>query len=132
MKKPNNVIRIPCTLDISFFKYWLLFLKPFHKLTDKEILVVAEFMKLRHDLSKVILDDELLDTVVTSDENKTNICKKCEIKTPHFQVIISNLKKKNVLVDNKLNKRFIPNIKEDAESFQLMLYFDIEKKENHG
>ena len=41
----NNVIRIPASLDKDFFKYWFLFLKPFHNLTDREMDVIACFVK---------------------------------------------------------------------------------------
>jgi hypothetical protein len=66
--KPNNVIRVPCTLD-SLFRYWLNFLTPFHNLTDRETDVAAAFLKERHRLSKVILDNELVDRTLMSEES---------------------------------------------------------------
>ena len=42
INKPNNAIRIPCSLS-DFFKYWFLFLEPFHNLTNREKDVVAAF-----------------------------------------------------------------------------------------
>ena len=44
-KKANNIIRIPTSLNGKFFKYWFEFLKPFHKLTDREIDVITSFVK---------------------------------------------------------------------------------------
>ena len=73
MKKPNNIVRIPCSLDISFFKYWFMFLKPFHKLTDREIDVIATFVKHRYELSKVIKDNEILDKVTMSEDIKKKV-----------------------------------------------------------
>ena len=58
--KPNNVIRIPCTED-TLFRYWLEFLIPFHNLTSRETDVATAFLRERHNLSKVILDDNLID-----------------------------------------------------------------------
>ena len=55
----NNVIRIPASLEGSFFKYWFLFLEPFHHLTAREIDVIACFVKQRFELSKVIKDDTI-------------------------------------------------------------------------
>nr|DAE29020.1 MAG TPA: hypothetical protein [virus sp. ctPYc18] len=43
----NNVIRIPTSLK-SFFRYWFIFLRPFHKLTDREIDVVTSFAYERY------------------------------------------------------------------------------------
>ena len=56
MKKANNVVRIPTSLQENFFKYWFLFLKPFHNLTNREIDVIASFAKNRYELSKFIKD----------------------------------------------------------------------------
>lgn len=41
MKKPDNIVRIPCSLNKSFFRLWFKFLEPFHKLTDREIDVIT-------------------------------------------------------------------------------------------
>ena len=59
----NNVIRIP-TSQKKFFRYWYEFLKPFHKLTDREIDVITAFTYERYLLSKVISDEDILDKVV--------------------------------------------------------------------
>lgn len=65
-KKANNIIRIPTSLNGKFFKYWFEFLKPFHKLTDREIDVITSFVKQRYELSKVIKDNDILDKVTMS------------------------------------------------------------------
>ena len=44
MGKINNVITIPTSTEGKFFKYWFEFLRPFHKLTDREIDVIASFV----------------------------------------------------------------------------------------
>jgi hypothetical protein len=38
---------------------------------------------------------------------------------------MGKLRKKNVIIDNKLNPKFIPNIQKDADNFKLLLLFDI-------
>jgi len=40
---------------------------------------------------------------------------------------MGDLRKKNVLIGNSINPRFIPDIKEENE-FQLLLYFQINDK----
>ena len=66
MKKANNIIRIPTSLEGKFFKYWFMFLEPFHNLTDREIDIITAFVKKRYELSKVIKDNEILDKVTMS------------------------------------------------------------------
>lgn len=125
VKKPNNIIRIPCSLDKSFFKYWFVFLRPFHKLTDREIDVITSFVKQRYELSKVIKDNEILDKVTMSEDTKKKVREECNITLPHFQVIMGKLRKNKVIVDGKINPRFIPNINEEAGTFQLLLLFEL-------
>ena len=73
MKKANNVIRIPTSLNGKFFKLWFMFLEPFHKLTDREIDVITSFVKLRYELSKVIKDNEILDKVTMTEDTKKKV-----------------------------------------------------------
>ena len=125
MKKANNVVRIPCTLNGKFFRYWLELLRPFHQLTDREIDVTTSFIKQRYELSKVIKDSDILDKVAMSEDTKRKVREECNITLPHFQVIMGKLRKSKVIVDGKINPRFIPNIKEEEGFFELLLLFDL-------
>lgn len=123
--KVNNIIRIPTSLNGKFFRYWLEFLAPFHHLTDREMDVATSLIKYRYELSKVIKDDSILDKVTMSEDTKRKIREECNITLPHFQVIMGKLRKNKVIVDGKLNPRFIPNINEEDDSFKLLLLFDL-------
>ena len=125
MEKPNNIARVPCSLDKSFFRHWLMFLEPFHKLTKREIDVAASFVKQRYELSKVIKDSEILDRVTMSEDTKKKVREECNITLPHFQVIMGKLRKNKVIIDGKINPRFIPNIDEETGTFQLLLLFEL-------
>ena len=122
-KEINNVIRIPTSLNSKFFRYWFEFLQPFHKLTEREIDVITSLVKQRYELSKVIKDDEILDRVTMSEDTKRKVREECNMTLPHFQVIMGKLRKSKVIIDNKINPRFIPNIREDSGTFQLLLLF---------
>lgn len=119
----DNVIRIPCKADSNFFRHWFQFLAPFHHLTDREMEVAACIVKHRHELSKVILDSELLDKVVMNEDTKAKIREECEISLAHFQVIMGKLKKNKVIINNKINPKYIPHINNDSY-FRLMFLFD--------
>lgn len=124
----DNVIRIPSSIDGNLFRYWLEFLRPFHKLTDREIQILSVFLKYRFKLSEVISDEELLDKVVMGEEYRKKLIKECNITTSHYQVVMGKLRKAGTIVDGKINKRFIPNLKRDGDSLKLMLYFDLNAK----
>ena len=115
--KPNNVIRIPCTLD-SLFRYWLEFLVPFHNLTSRETDVATAFLRERYNLSKVILDKDLVDRTLMSEESQRKLKQECGLTNQHFQVIKSKLKNKKFFINDKINPRLVPCIKEEQGSFQ--------------
>lgn len=123
-KVADNVVRIPCKIDGKFFRYWFEFLKPFHHLTDREMEVITCFVKHRYELSKVIADSEILDKVTMSEDTKSRIREECGMALPHFQLILSKLRKNKIIVDNRINPRYIPNLVEENGSFKLMLLFD--------
>ena len=125
MGKMNNVIRITTSISTSFFRFWFEFLRPFHNLTDREMQVASSLLKRRYELSKVIQDEGILDKVVMSEDTKKVVREECNISLPHFQVIMGKLRKNKVILDGKINPRFIPNLTEERGSFRLLLNFEL-------
>ena len=125
MGKINNVIRIPTSISTSFFRFWCEFLRPFHNLTDREMQVASSLLKRRYELSKVIQDEDILDKVVMSEDTKKVVREECNISLPHFQVIMGKLRKNKVILDGRINPRFIPNLTEEQGSFRLLLNFEL-------
>lgn len=123
--KPDNVVRIPTSLDGKFFRYWFEFLVPIHKLSPREIDVITKLVELRYKLSKAISDDSILDEVVMSKDNKKKIREECGLSIPHFQVLMGKLKARKLIVNGKINSKFIPNIPKGENSVQLLLFFDL-------
>ena len=128
--KPNNIMTVPTSIGLDFFKWWCIFLRPFIKLTNREMDVIASFLNQRWELSKNISDPAILDTMVMSEATKNKVIEECNITQQHFYVVMSNLRKNNVIVDNIIEPRLVPNIrKDDNGCFQLLVLFkDISKK----
>lgn len=124
MKQIDSIVRIPTKIDEGFFKYWFMFLRPFHNLTEREMDVITSFVKQRYELSKVIKDNEILDKVTMSEDTKKKVREECDISLPHFQVIMGKLRKNKVIIDGKINPRYIPSVDEKNGSFKMMLLFD--------
>lgn len=124
--KNSNVARIPSNLEKSrvFFRHWIEFLRPLHRLTSTEMDVVAAFLSARYELSKSIKDEELLDQVVMSNEIRKQIREELKITTSYFLVIMTSLRKCKVFVAGKLNRKYIPNIEEGSDEYRLILLFD--------
>lgn len=128
--RPNNVIGVPSSFSSTtnnFFRYWVEFLRPLHHLTDREMDVATAFLKKRYELSKDILDPIKLDKYLMNEDTKAEIRNECNISPAHFQVIMGKLRKSGVIKDGNIFPLFIPNIKEDNDTFQLLLYFQLKK-----
>ena len=123
-KQVDSIVRVPCKVDGKFFRYWFEFLTPFHNLTEREMDVITSFVKQRYELSKVIKDNEILDKVTMSEDTKKKVREECDISLPHFQVIMGKLRKNKVIIDGKINPRYIPSVDEENGSFKMMLLFD--------
>lgn len=123
-KQVDSIVRIPCKVDGKFFRYWFEFLTPFHNLTEREMDVITSFVRQRYELSKVIKDNEILDKVTMSEDTKKKVREECGISLPHFQVIMGKLRKNKVIIDGKINPRYIPSVDEENGSFKMMLLFD--------
>lgn len=124
LPKPNNIITIPISKDYDFFHWWCVFLRPVINLTNREIDVIASFLKQRWELSKSISDQAILDEMVMSDATKRKVMEECNITLQHFYVVMSNLRKTKVIDKGRINPRLIPNIRQDGDDyFQLMILF---------
>lgn len=124
--RANNVIRIPASLKGKFFRKWIEFLTPLHGLSNREKDIVAAFIKARFELSKSITDEALLDKVIMSNDVKNKVREECNATNAFFQVVLGKLRKNGVINNGKLNPKLLPkNINEGDNSFQLLLYFDL-------
>ena len=82
----------------------------------------------REDIPKSAEEIEIcniLDKVIMSEDTKKKVREECNITLPHFQVIMGKLRKNKVIIDGKINPRFIPNIDEETGTFQLLLLFEL-------
>lgn len=127
MGKVNNIIGIPSSLQGNFFNLWLQFLRPLHGLTDGEIKVVAAFLKERYELSKSITDPVILDKVTFSSEIKDKIKKEYGLTNAYLLVVLSKLKKKNILTVNGITPKLIPRV-DNPNSYTLMIAFNLDDR----
>ena len=125
MQKPDSLLRIDCDDLQQFFKLWFKFLEPLHHLTDREVDVLACLCKYRYLLGKKIMDDEILDNVLFSEDTKKKIIEDLGMSLQYYQVIISKLRKINLLKEGHIEPRIVPNLKEDRGNYTLMLNFII-------
>lgn len=125
--KNQNIAKIPSSLEgpnPNFYRNWLRFMRPMNKLTDKEIDVLAALLLKRFELSKSIIDSNVLDTILLGTEVKKQIREEVNLTANHFHVVIAKLKRVGIIQGNRLNKKFIPNVEHGATGYKLLLFFD--------
>ena len=73
MKQPNNIIGpVKCTED-SFYRSWMEFLAPFHKLTARERDVAARIIAQYFKLSERITDPAVMKEVLWSQTSRKDM-----------------------------------------------------------
>lgn len=120
--KPNNVIYLKCT-GTSFYRMWIEFLAPFHKLTARERDVAARIIAQYFKLKDSIPDPEMLKEVMWSHTSRKDMRESLGMTQAHFQMILAKLRTSGVLVDGDINPKYIPHINEDPR-FMLSIVFD--------
>jgi len=122
----KNIKRIHTTKK-SIFRYWLEFLRPYHKLRTKEIEALSLMLYYRYELTREVSNEEIVDTILfsTSTRNKIRV-ELGDMDQKVFNNLLTSLRKKNVLSkENKITKVLIPKMTEGG--FQLIFDFDIKK-----
>lgn len=124
--RPDGLFKIDADSILDFYKRYYIFLRPIVNLTDREIDVVASFMKQRWQLSRETpgLDPSRLDILMMSDEIKNEVIKESHLSKQHFYVVMSTLKKKGIVKNDIIEPKIIPNVSIDNKGvFKLMLVF---------
>lgn len=127
VRRANNVIRIPTSIQGTFFRIWIEFLTPLHNLTNREKDIIAALLKERFELSKAVSDNALLDKLVLSEDTKNKVKAECNVSDAFFQVLLGKLRKAKVIENGRINSKLIPkSLEKGDESFRLLLYFDFD------
>lgn len=127
--KNMNIVYVPVNSEEDFYYYWLVFLKPFHPLVNKEMIIAAELLYQRQLLSEVISDPELIDTMLLSKDIGEKIKEKHKLSDSYYKVLISNFRKNGFIQDEKVNPKYIPNKDYGEKTFQLTFHFDLRNVE---
>jgi hypothetical protein len=116
MKAIKQAVR---TVDnsLDFFKEWLRVIRGYSNLTLQEEEFMAIVLNKRHELSKVILDKELLTRNLFDITIKKQIVEALELPNiQRFENLMNQLRRKKVVLENnEINPTYIPQIKDTKE-----------------
>lgn len=120
--KPNNIIPLKCT-EASFYRLWIEFLGPFHKLASRERDVAARILAQYFKLKESVSDPEVLREILWSQTSRKDIRESLGMSPAYFQMIITKLKKVGFILNGGLNPKYIPHKGEDPR-FMLAVIYD--------
>ena len=127
--RPNNVFLVPCT-DTSFFRAWMEFLTPYHKLTTREkdgaARILMQYFKFKDNVS----DPDVLRELLWSKRSRQDMMDSLKMSRAYFQVVLTKLANIGFLQDGDINPRFLPHTVPGDSRFMLQVVFDWSSKKN--
>lgn len=133
MESATNLIRLNSNSELKmtpegdFFRAWVEFLRPIHKLTNTEMGVLAALLKKRYELSKKYNDPEDVDEKLMGKKAKKEIMEECNLTSKYFKVILTKFRKNRVIENNKIFLHLVPSLTKDGAG--LLIYFDFKDEQ---
>ena len=112
----------------DLFKYWLRFTTPMHNLTEIEITVASWLLYKRHLLSNDIKNDKYLNKLLFDADAKEELANEIKVSVGRVHTLISQLRKKGVIIDNGINPKYVPNVNFGTTNFKLLFNFEVDDK----
>ena len=108
--KVNSAIKIDTKSVDDFCTKYIHFLRPLHRLPDKEIEVLAHLVKYWLILEKQLHKERLINDALYGKEITKKIVEECNIKVSNYRVIISSLRRKGIIDNRTIDKMYIPKV----------------------
>lgn len=109
----------------KLFSVWLDITSPFHKLRKQEKKVLSLLLYHYYMLQKDITNESIIWKVLFDYDKKLEIRKELNIKDPSFNNVLSSLRKKKVIVDDRISSIYIPSVEQKANNFKVIFNFNI-------
>ena len=122
--KNANIANIRSDIN-TFFAHWVALTKPLHKLTDAEASILLAFLRKRYLYASNVRDDDVVNKLLFSTDTRKEIMQELGMKMGTFQNYLTSMRTKGVILENKLNKKLIPNLEVGADNFKLIFSFII-------
>lgn len=120
MKVANVNVRIK-----TFFTRFLEFTYPMHKLNGRQQKVLALLLYHHYLLKSQITNNKILWKQVFDYDTKVEIYTELGIQSGALENILSQLRKKNVVVDNVISPAYVPVLDKKSNKFSMVFNFNI-------
>lgn len=125
----KKIAKLNIKLKDLFFR-WLDITKTFHGLNKQQQQVLALLLYHHYLYKKEITNDKILWKVVFDYETRVKIREDSifgekGLGSNSFENILSTLRKKKVIIDNKINPAYIPDLSSNSKEFNILFIFNI-------
>lgn len=124
MNKDEKVANINIKIK-SFFTRFVEFTAPFHKLRKQQQHVLALLLYHHYKLKQEITNNKILWKEVFDYDTKLSIAEELEMQQGALENVLSQLRKRGVIVDNQVSAVFIPDISNKSKRFSIIFNFNI-------
>jgi hypothetical protein len=124
MSKDEKVVTINVKLK-SFFRNWVQFTQPFHKLRPQEQHLLSLLLFHHYRLRQEITNNKILWKELFDYDTKLSMYEEMEIQSGALENLLSSLRKKKVILDGQISPVYIPEITKSTKKFTLTFNFNI-------
>ena len=120
--KTNSLFPLKCSEE-SFYRLWIEFLAPIHKLTSRERDVAARIISQYQKLSRSVSDPDVLEEVLWSQTSRKDMRDSLGMSKEYFQMILGKLREVGMIEDGHINPKYLPHMT-DEPRYLLSFLFD--------
>lgn len=111
----------------QFFKVWLILMQPFLKLRDQEVTVLAMLLYYRYNIQQEVKNKAIIDELLFNTKTRKKIRDELELESYSFNNILTSLRKQDLIINNSLNSKIIPNIEPGFDNFKLVYNVELKR-----
>ena len=120
----SKTANLNVTLKNLFFR-WLDITKSFHNLNNQQQRVLALLLYYHYQYKKETTNNKILWTIVFDYDTKMKIKEELDMNDNSFQNMMTQLRKKNVIINGEISSRFIPELDLNTKNFKVIYNFNI-------
>lgn len=124
MGNNSKTATLNVTLKNLFFR-WLDITKSFHNLNNQQQRVLALLLYYHYQYKKETTNNKILWTIVFDYDTKMKIKEELDMNDNSFQNMMTQLRKKNVIINGEISSRFILELDLNTKNFKVIYNFNI-------
>ncbi len=104
----------------GLFRKWMVLTQPFHKLAPREQELLAVLLYYHYQFKKTTRDENVIWKMVFDYSTKAKIKEELNMTDGSLQTMLTKLRKKNIIKNNRIVRTFIPELSDNAMNFKIV------------